>query len=54
VGIRAKPIDGVYLRDITIDEAAAELQIDATRQIELRNVHINGRFLRQTVESKQR
>jgi hypothetical protein len=54
VGIRAKPIDGVYLRDITIDEAAAELQIDATSRIELRNVRINGRVLHQTVESKQR
>jgi polygalacturonase len=53
-GIMAEPIDGVYLRDITIDEAAVELQIDATRRIEFRNVRINGRVLRQTLDSNQR
>jgi len=54
LGIAAKPIDGIYLKDITIDEAAADLQIAETRQIDLRNVRINGRLLRQPDDSEQR
>jgi polygalacturonase len=46
VGTAAKPIDGVYLKDIAIETAASDIEIANTRQIEMRNVTINGRLVR--------
>jgi polygalacturonase len=46
VGIAAKPIDGVYLKDVTIDSAATDIEIANTRNIEMQNVKINGRPVR--------
>jgi polygalacturonase len=53
LGIAAEPIDGLSLRDITIEETGADLQIAATRRIDLHNVRINGRVLRQPDEPEQ-
>jgi len=46
VGISAKPIESVFLKNIEIEKAAVELQIAETRKIELRDVRINGRLQR--------
>jgi polygalacturonase len=45
VGIVAKPIDGVYLKDITIDSAATDVELVSTHNVEMQNVRINGRLL---------
>jgi hypothetical protein len=45
VGIAAKPIDGVYLKDIIIESAATEIEIAHTRHLEMQNVRVNGRLL---------
>jgi polygalacturonase len=42
VGIAAKPIDGLYLKDIAVDGAPAEIEILNTRGGEMKNVRING------------
>ncbi len=43
MGIAAKPIVGVYFKDIIIERAAKEFEIANTRQLEMQNVRINGR-----------
>jgi hypothetical protein len=45
MGIAAKPIVGIYFKDITIERAAKEFEIANTHQIELQNVRINGRLV---------
>ncbi len=47
VGIAAKPIDGLYLKNITIERAATEVEIVHTRRIEMQNVRMNGHLLRE-------
>jgi hypothetical protein len=44
MGIAAKPIESVFLKNIEIDKAAVELQIGETNKIEMQNVRINGRL----------
>ncbi len=44
-GIASKSIDGVYLKDITIERAATDIQAENTRRLELQNVRINGRLV---------
>ncbi len=51
VGIAAKPIDGVYLKDVTIDSAGTDLRIENTRRLEMQNVRINGRLLHQQTKT---
>ncbi len=46
VGIAAKPIENVYLKDITIENAARDIELENTRHLEMQNVRINGRLLR--------
>jgi polygalacturonase len=46
VGIETTPIEGVYLKDIIIENAATDLEITHTRRLEMQNVTINGRLLR--------
>ena len=48
MGIAAKPIESVFLKDIEIEKAAVELQIAQTSRIEMQNVRINGRLQRGT------
>jgi hypothetical protein len=45
VGIAAQPVSRVYFKDITIHEAGAGKQIESTREIEMRNVKVNGELL---------
>jgi hypothetical protein len=48
MGIAAKPIESVFLKNIEIEKAAVELQIAETRKIEMQNVRINDRLQRGT------
>jgi polygalacturonase len=48
MGIAAKPIESVVLKNIEIEKAAVEMQIAETRKIEVQNVRINGRLQRGT------
>jgi polygalacturonase len=48
MGIAAKPIESVFLKDIDIENAVVELQIAETRKIEMQNVRVNGRVQRGT------
>lgn len=43
IGVAAKPIEGLYLKDITIESAGVDLQIVETRGIEMQNVRINSK-----------
>jgi polygalacturonase len=45
VGIAALPVSGVYLKDVTVREAGVAKQIEATKQIEMANVRVNGQLL---------
>lgn len=46
VGIEQEPVTGLHFADIRIDSAATETEIRATREIEMRNVRVNGKLLR--------
>jgi polygalacturonase len=48
MGIAARPIESVVLKNIEIEKAAVEMQIAETRKMEVRNVRINGRAQRGT------
>jgi polygalacturonase len=48
MGIAAKPIESVFLKNIEIEKAAVELQIAETRKIQMKDVRINGREQRGT------
>jgi hypothetical protein len=48
MGIAAKPIESVFLKNVEIEKAAVELQIAETNKIEMQNVRINGRLQRGT------
>jgi polygalacturonase len=43
MGIAARPIASVFLKNIEIEKAAVEMQIAETSKIEIKNVRINGR-----------
>jgi polygalacturonase len=53
VGIAGKPIEGVYLKDISIAAAATASQIAGARDVKVQNVRINGRLVGQPDEPNQ-
>src|SRR5262249_9603433 len=53
MGIAAKPIEGLDLKDITIGAAATTVQIAGPRGVKMQNVHINGRLIGQPDEPNQ-
>jgi polygalacturonase len=48
IGIAAKPIESVFLKNVEIEKAAVALQIAETSKIDMQNVRINGRLQRGT------
>jgi polygalacturonase len=46
VGIEQEPVSGLHFQDVRVDATAVETEIRATRDIEMRNVRINGKLLR--------
>ena len=46
IGIAAKPIESVFLKNVEIEKAAVALQIAETSKIDMQNVRINGRLQR--------
>ena len=53
MGIAGKPIEGLYLKDVTIGSAATAVQIAEARDLKMQNVHINGRLIGQPDEPNQ-
>jgi polygalacturonase len=54
IGVAAKPIEEVYLKNITIASAGPGLQIADTRKVEIQNVRINGNLVSLPDEPDQR
>jgi hypothetical protein len=45
VGLAAKPVSGIWLKDITVEKTATPSRIVNTRDLEMRNVRMNGKPL---------
>jgi polygalacturonase len=45
VGIAAKPVSGIWFKDITVEKTATPSTIVNTRDLEMRNVRMNGKLL---------
>ena len=45
VGIAAKPVSGIFFEDVTVESTAMVSKIENTREVEMRNVRMNGKLL---------
>jgi hypothetical protein len=45
VGIAAKPVSGISFKNVTVENTATPCRIVNTRDVEMRNVRMNGKLL---------
>jgi hypothetical protein len=45
MGTAGKPVSGLFLKDITVESAAAEIKLTNTQGVDMSNVRINGKLV---------